>query len=104
LPSYRLTPRARDGFRDILEYVGAQFGDEVVDRVLARLMSTFELLAANPAAGHRREDLTADANVRFWSEGPSLIAYRAGKREGIEILIIERGEKDWTRLFEQDDD
>jgi plasmid stabilization system protein ParE len=103
LPSYRFTQKAREGLRGIIDYVEAQFGDEVVDQVLSRLVSTFELLAANPAAGHRREDLTADAHVRFWSEGPSLIAYRPGKREGIEILIIERGEKDWTRLLEQDE-
>jgi hypothetical protein len=36
----------------------------------------FELLAALPDPGHRREDLTQDDEIRFWTVGPTLIAYR----------------------------
>ena len=58
---YRLTPKAREGLHDILEYVDSQFGASVADQVLDRLVAAFEVLAGNPAAGHRREDLTDDA-------------------------------------------
>ena len=97
--SYRLTPKARDGLREILEYVEAHFGTTTAEEVLERLLSAFELLAANPGAGHRRDDLTDDMRIRFWSVGPTLIAYRDGSRDSVEVLIVERGERDWERLL-----
>ncbi len=100
---YRLTPKARDGLHDILGYVDSQFGGSVVDQVLDRLVGAFELLAGNPGAGHRREDLTQDDRIRFWSVGPTLIAYRAASSGAIEILIVERGERDWERLLDEED-
>lgn len=76
-------------------------GVRVAERVLDGLEAAFELLATNPGTGHRREDLTADEHVRFWSVGPSLIAYRRAN-DVIEILFVERGERDWERLLEED--
>ena len=74
------------------------FGATVADRVLGALIEAFELLASHPGAGHRREDLTQRPDVRFWAVGPSLVAYR--QRDGlVEILIVERGEVDWRRMF-----
>ena len=99
---YRLTPKARKGLQDILEYVDSRFGAAVSDQVLDRLVDAFELLAGNAGAGHRREDLTDDSRIRFWSVGPTLIAYRAASSDTIEILIVERGERDWERLLEED--
>ena len=99
---YRLTPKARDGLHDTLEYVASQFGASVADQVLDRLVGAFELLAGNPRAGHRRDDLTHDDRIRFWSVGPTLIAYRAASSDAIEILIVERGERDWEKLLDED--
>ena len=59
-----------------------------------------ELLAANPGVGHRRDDLTNDDRVRFWSVGPTLIAFRAESRDALEVLMVERGDKDWERILE----
>jgi plasmid stabilization system protein ParE len=73
---YRLTPRAQQGL---------------------------ERLAANPGIGHRREDLTLNKSVRFWSVGPTLIAYRS-EHSPIEVLFIERGEVDWERLLIEHDE
>lgn len=60
------------------------------------LEKAFEQLAANPRIGHRREDLTQNESVLFWSVGPTLLAYRA-RPEWVEILFVERGELDWER-------
>ncbi len=75
--AYRLTPKAREGFLRIAFYVEERFGREVAERVVTDLENGFELLARNPDIGHRREDLTRDERVLFWSVGPTLIAYRS---------------------------
>ncbi len=98
---YRLTPQARIGFRNILEYVEDRFGVRVAERVLDKLEAAFDMLAESPGIGHSREDLTADEQVQFWSVGPTLIAYRRAA-DIIEVLFVERGERDWERLLEKD--
>lgn len=96
---YRLTERARLGLDDIIEFVQTTFGDTVALQVLDRIEDAFELLESNPAVGHVREDLTDDERVRFWPVPPSLVAYRVGAK-GLEILFVERGARDWTRVLE----
>lgn len=96
--SYRLTPRAADGFARIVSYVESRFGPATTDDVLRRFESSFLRLAEFPRAGHLREDLTDDPAIRFWSVPPGLIAYRAD-RAPIEVLFIERGEIDWRWLL-----
>jgi plasmid stabilization system protein ParE len=95
---YRLTPRARDGLLRIARYVEERFGSGVAEGVVVELERAFQRLASAPEIGHRRGDLTADPDVRFWSVGPSLIAYRAGA-EWLDVLFVERGEVDWERLL-----
>ncbi|MCI5065263.1 type II toxin-antitoxin system RelE/ParE family toxin [bacterium] len=99
--TYRLTPQARDGFRRILTYVEEEFGSRVAERVLDDLEAAFATLAASPGLGHLRTDITPNENVRFWPVGPSLIAYR-DKPGAIEILFIERGDRDWRAMLEHD--
>ena len=99
--AYRLTPRAREGLHHIAFYVEEHFGVEVADRVVGDLEKAFEQLAANPSIGHRREDLTHDERVLFWSVGPTLMAYRSNP-EWVEILFVERGELDWERMISED--
>jgi plasmid stabilization system protein ParE len=60
----------------IAMHVEEQFGSEVADCVIQNLEQAFGQLAENPDIGHRREDLTQDVRVRFWSVGPTLVAYR----------------------------
>jgi plasmid stabilization system protein ParE len=45
-----------------------------------------------------RADLTKDPRIRFWAVGPSLIAYRS-VADAVEILFVERGDRDWRRLL-----
>lgn len=97
---YRLTPRAREGFRRIVFYVDESFGKDVAERVVGDLERAFELLAKTPGVGHRREDLTRDDRVLFWSVGPTLIAYRSAP-QWVEVLFVERGESDWETLLKK---
>ncbi len=99
MSGYRLTPHARTGFRCILDYVATASGPDVAGRVLRELEAAFEMLAERPGVGHAREDLTQDDRVRFWSVGPSLIAYRRAA-DGIDILVVERSERDWQLLLD----
>jgi plasmid stabilization system protein ParE len=95
---YRLTPKARQGLAEILEYVSREFGTDAAEAVLDRLVAAFELIAGQPGIGHAREDLTENGTVRFWSVPPTLIAYRA-HADFVEVLIVERGERDWIQLL-----
>ncbi len=101
MADYRLTPAARDGLRRILEHVDRSFGVLVAERVLDQLVSAFECIGQTPGIGHRRPDLTEDDQVRFWTVGPSLLAYRVMPGYPVEILFVERGERDWVRVLEQ---
>ena len=101
MSGYRLTPRARTGLIRMTLHVEGQFGQDVAHRVIDALEQAFERLAEHPGIGHRREDLTADEHVLFWSVGPTLIAYREFV-EGVEILFVERGELDWEHMLEEE--
>ncbi len=75
---YKLTPRAQAGLQDIIDYVEREFGSRVAAEVLDRIAVAFELLAENPHIEHPARDTTNNAAIRFWSVGPTLLAYRQG--------------------------
>ena len=87
--------------RAILDYVEGRFGVGVAERVLTRLVAALALLAEHPGVGHRREDITKDEHVKFWSVGPTLIAYRVVP-SGLQVLFVERAERDWEKLLAPD--
>lgn len=97
----RLTPRARHGLAEILDYVEREFGAEVAEAVLERFASAFDSIARNPSIGALRPEITDDVTIRFWTVAPSLLAYRR-LGDVVEVLFIERGERDWARLLDQD--
>lgn len=101
MADYRLTPQARTGLRNILEYVERRFGVRVAERVLDKLVAAFEQIAESPGSGHVREDITTNEQVRFWTVKPSLIAYREVE-SGVEVLFVERGGRDWEKLLEDE--
>lgn len=101
MAGYRLTPQARIGLRNILEYVEGRFGAGVAERVLDELEAAFERLAESPGIGHVREDITNNEQVLFWSVRPTLIAYRSVENV-IDVLFVERGERDWERMLEDE--
>jgi plasmid stabilization system protein ParE len=91
----RLTPKAREGFLRIVRYVHDCFGRDAADRVIDDLEASFDRIANYPSIGHRRSDLTSDDRVRFWSIGPTLIAYLAGS-DAVVILMVESADLDWS--------
>jgi len=80
-----------------------RFGPVIADRVRGQLRQAVRRLAAFPGIGHRRSDLTQDPAYRFWLLGPTLIAYRQVASNHIEVILIERAERNWTRLLDEPD-
>jgi len=70
-------------------------------KVLERMRQALELIAASPSLGHRREDITQLGHIYFWHVGPTLIAYQVHANQ-VEVLFIERGERDWAAFAEED--
>jgi plasmid stabilization system protein ParE len=97
--SYILTERARTGLSAIASYLCIRFDTDVAIATVDKTEKACQKLAHNPGLGHRREDITSDDSVRFWPVGPGLLAYQPTE-DGIVVLFIERGDKDWKRLFE----
>ncbi len=94
---YRLSEAAEIDLLDIWRFI-AQDNLSAADRVLDRIYDAFVLLGENPGAGHKREDFTADADLRFWSVYSYLIVYRK-MAEPIEIVRIVHGTRDVTALL-----
>ncbi|MEM7204101.1 MAG: type II toxin-antitoxin system RelE/ParE family toxin [Planctomycetota bacterium] len=94
----RVTTNARHGMTEALDYVTEQFGAGARHRALDRIERAIAHLAAYPASGHCRSDLTQNPHVRFWQVSPLLIAYREADGQ-LEILFVERTERDWHALL-----
>ena len=98
MKSFVLTERARSGLSSIVEYVVERFDSDVAVATVGKIEAACRRLAETPGIGHVREDLTSDKSIRFWPVGPSLLAYQATD-DGIVVLFIERGDKDWKRIL-----
>jgi antitoxin ParD1/3/4/toxin ParE1/3/4 len=71
---YRLSPEAQDDLTDVRQYLMGEGGARLARYVLGEIRSGLQFIAANPGAGHRREDLT-DEPVKFWPIFSYLIVY-----------------------------
>jgi toxin ParE1/3/4 len=85
MSGYRLTPAAGQDLEAIVEFI-AQDSIDAAIQVLSKLESTFELLAANPRAGHYRSDL-ASQPIRFFAVFSYLIVYME-RQDAIQILRV----------------
>ena len=70
-----LTDRARADLAEIAENVHDAAGPITGERVVHAFRSAFMVLARQPRAGHRRDDLSYDPLVLFWPVHAWLIAY-----------------------------
>jgi len=95
---YRFTDEAEAGFIRIACDVRDRFGLSVSRTVARDLERAFQLIAAQPGIGHRRDDLTSNEHLRFWQQGQTLIAYHRVEF-GVEILFVERSERNWGDLL-----
>ncbi|MBK6734449.1 MAG: type II toxin-antitoxin system RelE/ParE family toxin [bacterium] len=91
MPRYFLVPEARKDLTEILQYIAGDSVDAAL-RVHDRFLEIFELLAANPDAGHFRDDLTSRP-VRFFPVYSYLVVYSANARP-IEIVRVLGGAQD----------
>ena len=83
---YIVSPESEIDLIEIWEYI-AQDDFDAADRWIAKLREAFELLAQNPAIGHRRQDLT-DKSLLFWPVGAYL--YRMINQH-VEIVAVTQG-------------
>jgi len=94
-----VSDRAKWGIVRISTNVEEKFGAAVEERVLARIRTALDMLAQQPDVGHRRSDLGEREGLRFWTVGPSLIAYRFDRHK-VEIVAVGRADQDWTRMLD----
>jgi antitoxin ParD1/3/4/toxin ParE1/3/4 len=71
---YPVPPEAKDDITEIRDYLADRGGRRLARYVLQELTGAFRLLAANPEARHRREDITPSP-VKFWPVFSYLIVY-----------------------------
>jgi plasmid stabilization system protein ParE len=100
---YRLTPAAQAGYLRVVIDAEAQFDAALALRVELGIERAFEQLARMPRSGHLRPDLTHDVTMRFWSVGPTLIAYRTWQ-DAIEVVLVARAERDWGHMLEEQEE
>ena len=96
---FRLSPDPRRDIREIWEFVAAD-NVEAAGRVRRRIQATCQVLAERPFLGHRRDDLTARVDVRFWPVYSYLIVYRP-HTVPLEILRVPHGRRDVAELIEE---
>ena len=70
---FKLSPEAVGDIRDIWGYIGKD-SSKAAGKVRLSLLDACKPLAANPAIGHSREDLT-NQPILFWPVGSYLIIY-----------------------------
>ena len=87
-----LSPEAERDLDIIRSYLLEHAGIRMTRYVMRELRAGIRLVSKNPAAGHIREDLTADA-VKFWSVFSYLIVYDPTKKP-VEIVRVLHGKRD----------
>lgn len=90
---YVLTLQARQDLAELAEYVAAESGLEPAEYVVEKIRESFRFLAEQPGAGHVRQDLSEDPEVRFWPVFSYLIAY-AHEEHPLAIVAIVHGARD----------
>ena len=85
MPSFRLRERAKADLRSIGRYTQATWGREQRNIYLARLDTSFHLLAREPHRGRACDDIRP--GYRKYHVGWHLIFYRESL-EGVEIIRI----------------
>ena len=82
----------------IWEYI-AQDSIDAADRWTSKLFAAFDLIASNPAIGHKRTDLTAYP-ILFWPVGAYLILYRIAPAT-VEVVAVTQGSRDIPSFLQQ---
>lgn len=94
---YSLTPQARLDLISIWEFI-ARDSIDAADRVAEKLANAFRSLAQFPRKGHRRTDLHATGELRFWPVGAYVIVYSCESKPIVIVRII-HGARDLDALL-----
>jgi antitoxin ParD1/3/4/toxin ParE1/3/4 len=70
-----VSPHAADDLNGIWLYLAEEASEEIADRALLKLTSSFADLAQSPGIGHRRRDLTK-LPVHFLFVEPYMVVYQ----------------------------
>jgi len=76
----------------------AQDSTRAANRLADELEQTFLFLAQWPSAGHTRDDLSPDQDLKFWPMKNYLIGYY-GNLSPIVIVGVLHGSRDATSIF-----
>jgi plasmid stabilization system protein ParE len=93
---YRLSERAEDDVAEIFAYLQAEAGDEVANRMAARIDRAIRRLSAGLAFGHKRPDVPRKPKLLFLVERPYVISFDPERRLVIRIL---HGARDFRRAL-----
>jgi toxin ParE1/3/4 len=98
---YTIAPRADADLRAIWDYIAIQNNSpETARKFLERLSEKFVLLAASPLMGELRDDLRPGLRI-FAAESYIILYYPLS--DGVEIVGIVHGARDYESLFQKGD-
>jgi toxin ParE1/3/4 len=97
---YLLSPEAKADIGEIRDYLVSKGGPRLARYILREMTEAFRLLAANPEAGHHRDDLTP-LPVKFWPVFSYLIVYQAA--DPLAIVRVLHGRRDVAAILEGDE-
>ncbi|NOT31717.1 MAG: type II toxin-antitoxin system RelE/ParE family toxin [Planctomycetes bacterium] len=83
-----LGERARRDLRAISSFLEAESGPQRARSVVIELGRVFRMLALLPGAGHPRDDLSQDPELRFWSVHSYLVAFLPATRPLVVVRIL----------------
>jgi len=95
---YVLTPDAQRDLEEIVSHLEADSGSRIAKCVATAIVSAFRSLAKSPGIGHKRTDLTARQQLRFWRVFSYLIVYRIDMKP-IMIIGVKYGHRDVEQLL-----
>ena len=91
MPSYSLSPEAKNDLLDIRAYTREKWGNQQAQKYIDALEKRSDELARSPHMGRERPEIKP--GYRSIAEGKHVIFYRVGD-SGIEILRIPHGRMD----------
>ncbi len=96
---YRLSPEAEGDLDEIKHFLVRQGGARLARYVQHEIRDAIRFLAANPGAGHKREDLT-DEPMKFWSVFSYMIAYYPAAKP-LDVARVLHASQDLAKLLKQ---
>jgi plasmid stabilization system protein ParE len=90
-------PEACQDISDIADYLLANGGGDVAQRVVGGIREELGKIAKMPGLGHYRENLL-DRDYRFWSVYSYVVAYRWNVTP-IHIIAVVHGARDLEAFF-----